>query len=418
VQGRRRALRLVRQPFTFSALSSRHCFLIAALLLFVANNLWLQSANGPITASLVLIALAAVALLLGIFNSRRSVDEPQPAWSAAGRRFFWAFVVLLLVWHVWHSVSLVQRVHPFVDVLPLQTDATRALLHGVNPYTITHRDIFNAEQSRMFYPAGSVVNGRLLLGFPYPPLCLFLDLPGELLGDIRYSHIAALALCAVFLGLMASRWSDAVVIGFFVLNPHTELMELVGWVDSLMLLPLFATVYAAKYRRWWLPVALGLFLCAKQYALLGLLFVPILARAAGRSTVRLYLQSAGVAAAVTLPLALWNLPHFVQDTLLFQIRSPFRPDSLSFAVLFPIPFAVIIVVVLAAAIWTLRAGCAHPAIFAAGFALALLLFVAANKQAFLNYYYAVMQALLLAAVALSDVRGEPIAGEPHAPAAM
>jgi hypothetical protein len=404
-------LHLLRQPLTFSALSSPRLFLIAALLLFLANDLWLRNANGPITASLILIVLATATLLLGIFNSRRTGDPSRGAWSVTARRFFWAFVVLLLAWHVWHSSSLVRKFHPFLDVLPLQTEATRALLHGTNPYTITHPDIYDPEMSRMVYPAGSVVNGRLLVGFPYPPLCLLFDTPGELLGDIRFSHIAALALCTIFLARMATGWSDAVVIGFFVLNPHTEVMELMGWVDSLMLLPLFAAVYAAKYRRWWLPLALGLFLCSKQYAVLGLLFVPILAGSAGRSTMRLYLQSAGVAAAVTLPFALWNLPHFVQDTLLFQIRSPFRPDSLSFAVLFPIPFAVIIVVVLAAAIWALRVGRVDPALFSAGYALALLLFVATNKMAFLNYYYAVMQALLLAAVALSAAPVNPVASK-------
>lgn len=400
------ASHLLRQSFTLSTLSSRRCFLVAALLLFIADNLWLKNANSPITLSLVLIALAAATLLLGIFNSRRSGDRTRGEWSVTGRRFFWAFVVVLLAWHVWHSCSQVRRFHPFIDVLPLQTEATRALLHGVNPYTITHPALYGAEMSRQYYPEGSVANGRLLLGFPYPPLCLLLDVPGELLGDIRFSHIAAVAICAVFLALMAGGWSDAVVVGFFVLNPHTELMELVGWVDSLMLVPLFAAVYAAKYRRWWLPVALGLFLCSKQYAVLGIFFVPILAGAAGRSTMRLYLQSIGVAAAVTIPFALWDLPRFVHDTVLFQIHNPLMRDSLSFAVLFPIPLTVIVAVVLAAAIWTLRVGRVHAALFSAGYALALLLFVAANKQAFLNYYYAVMQALLLAAVALSGAPGQ------------
>jgi hypothetical protein len=49
-------------------------------------------------------------------------------------------------------------------------------------------------------------------------------------------------------------------------------------------------------------------------------------------------------------------------------------------------------------------------IFAAGYALALLLFVATGKQAAGNYYFLVTHALLLAAVARLGMRS-PIAGQ-------
>ena len=82
--------------------------------------------------------------------------------------------------------------------------------------------------------------------------------------------------------------------------------------------------------------ALGLFFAIKQYAVLlaPLAFLLVDARPGPvrrRETLLLLGKAVLLAAALTLPLALWNLPGFLNDVVLFQARQPFRIDSLSYA---------------------------------------------------------------------------------------
>jgi hypothetical protein len=109
-----------------------------------------------------------------------------------------------------------------------------------------------------------------------------------------------------------------------------------------------------------------------------------------------------VAAVVTLPMALADLPAFVHSALLLQFRQPFRPDALSYLV--PLshlgfgtpPVWIAFVAAAVAAAVALRCCPRTPAGFAAAVALVLLAFFAFNKQAFCNYYHLVIATLCCA----------------------
>jgi hypothetical protein len=110
-----------------------------------------------------------------------------------------------------------------------------------------------------------------------------------------------------------------------------------------------------------------------------------------------------VIAAVTLPLALWDLPAFVRGAVMLQFRQPFRDDALSYLVplrhlvgMTPPSWIALVAAGLAALLVNRR--CPRtPAGFALGLGLVLLALFAFNKQAFCNYYHLVIAALCCAA---------------------
>jgi len=116
----------------------------------------------------------------------------------------------------------------------------------------------------------------------------------------------------------------------------------------------------------------------------------------------------GVAGAVTLPFFLVNTGAFWKAIVEYQLIQPFRADSLSLLVSsvntfgWPPPwtYGVLPLVgggltAVALALRTPRT----PAAFAAGVGLTLLVTILLSKQAFMNYYFIVSGALLIAAVA-------------------
>jgi len=288
-----------------------------------------------------------------------------------------------------------------IDVFTVNTAASRALLHGIDPYTITQVNIYGTKETASFYPPGTFVNSRLQIGYPYPPLNLLVVIPGYLLGDMRYSSIAAILLSAFFITRMRMTRVTVAISCILLLNPLTFVLERFSWSEAFVLAFLCATIYAAVKQKWWLPIALGLFICSKQFAIFALPFFFLLQARSWKSSLKLLAQALCVAGFVTVPFALWNIPHFVHDILIFHAKGPFRVDSLSFAVPLghPIPLSIILGLVIAATAWSLRVTARHPAMFAACYGLVLLVFVCLGRQAFQNYYFLIAQSFWLAAAA-------------------
>jgi hypothetical protein len=202
--------------------------------------------------------------------------------------------------------------------------------------------------------------------------------------------------------------------GFLLVNPIAFNVENRAWTEPLVFLALCWMMYAAVQRRWWLPVAVGLFLATKQYNFLALPFLGLLVQpfAWGR-----YLRMMGVAILVALatavPFAVWNFGALWHDMVLFHLAQPFRADALSFAVPYPVMTKVGPLLAVAMVAWV--AGCvwgrgkSSVALFAAAYGSALLVFVATSKQAFCNYYYLIGQTLLLAAAGMVAMRPARVA---------
>ena len=334
------------------------------------------------------LVVAAILVGLGLFMSPR-----------LGRAWF----PLLLLVHFLLGVWLIKASpRPFIDVYVFQRNSSIALLHGINPYTITFPDIYGHSS---FYGPGLSVNGRLRFGFPYPPLSLFLALLGHIFGgDYRYALLAAMTLAGACMAYARPGRLGAMAAATFLFTPRVFFVLEQGWTEPLVVLLLCATVFCACREPKALPLMLGLLLAIKQYLVLAVPLVWLLLPGPlrWRDLWRLLWQAGLVACVVTLPLMLWNIPAFMRDVVVLQLMQPFRLDALSYLVWFVraggsrppiwVPVAAIIPAI-ALALWRSPR---TPAGFASAIALVFFAFFAFNKQAFCNYYFFVVGALCCA----------------------
>lgn len=303
---------------------------------------------------------------------------------------------------------------PGIDVAIFQRDAAAALLAGQNPYAITFPNSY-ADPAR-YYAPGVVRDGRLMFGFPYPPLSLLLVLPGHWLGDFRYAQWAAMTLAGGLIALARPGRFATAAAAVLLFTPRGFFVLEAGWTEPFAVLLLAATVFIACRRPRALPawLPLGLLVAVKQYLVLVLLLVPLLPASARMRRGRLLGFALAVAAAVTLPAALMDLPAFLHSAVVLQWRQPFRDDALSYLAGLAhftgwrAPAWVGFALVAPAVLLCLRKCPRTPAGFAAAVALVCLVFFAFNKQAFCNYYHFVIGALCCAAGASGPIDPSPL----------
>lgn len=349
-----------------------------------------------------------------------AVTVRVPHGVAAGRR---AAVVLVAI-GLWIGAWTVRESPvPHIDVMPVHEKAFAALATGDSPYAITFENIYRDNEA--FYAAGMRDGQRVLFGFPYPPLSLLLAWPGHaLLGDLRYSEVAALGLAAALLVWMQGSLG-LLCAAALILSPRVVFHLEQGWTEPFPIALLALTVATALRRPSlaWLP--LGLLVASKQHMVVALAFAPMLigtptggdgwpARAAWRPLLAFLSKTLAVAVVVTLPLALLDVDAFMRSAVLLQVREPFRLDSLSFtrALLelgVPLDRHGALAVSLSAG--ALGLGLAWwraprtPAGFAASLGVTCFLLAAFGKKAFLNYYFLVI-AFLLVAIAAAGRQAE------------
>ncbi len=192
---------------------------------------------------------------------------------------------------------------PMIDVFVFQQHASAALLSGHNPYTSIFPNIYG--EGTPYYGPGMTANGRVLFGFPYPPLGLFLCLPSYLLtGDVRYSHLAATTLSGLFIGFSGRGLLSKLAALLFLFSPTVFLVVQRSWTEPFVVLLLSIVLFQCRRGRSPL-LTLGLLLASKQYFVLAgplatwfLMKEPSLRRYS-----RLILRVGAAALIVTLPLA-------------------------------------------------------------------------------------------------------------------
>ena len=352
---------------------------------------------------LLLTVAAAVVIALGAVAADSATGRRRAAIGLA------AVTLWLGAWTVRESPR------PHIDVIPVHVDAFAALGRLESPYGITFADMYDANEP--FYSPEMRDGKRVLFGFPYPPLSLALAWPGHaLLGDLRYGEALALAVTIGVLAWMGG--SVGILCGaVLLLSPRLVFHIEQGWTEPFPIVLLAATVATALRRPaiGWLP--LGLLMASKQHMVLGLLFVPmlvprdqaqVLGKVYGKAVAMFALKAILVAAAVTLPLALLDVDAFIRSAVLLQLREPFRLDSLSFTRLFvahgwPLDKHGALYVSLLAGMAGLGLSWWRaprtPAGFAASLGLTCFFLTAFGKKAFLNYYFLVFAALLIAIAA-------------------
>lgn len=312
---------------------------------------------------------------------------------------------------VW-TVGLQPAPDPPIDVYVFQRDAAAALLAGGNPYAITFANPYGNDA---YYGPGMVENGRLTFGFVYPPLSAYLSAAGSWVGgDVRYAQLGAMTLAALCMATVRRGPLGPLAAALYLFTPRNLFVLQQSWTEPFVVLMLAVTVWCAARAPRVAPLALGLFLAVKQYAVLGLPLALLITRPPMRLAAawRTVVPAGLVAAAVTAPLALGALPGFWRAVVTLQFDQPFRPEALSYLGLLagPLvpglpppapPFGTGVAFAAAAAVGALALWRAArtPAGFALGVAALFLAFFVLNKQAFANYYFFVVGALCVAVAA-------------------
>jgi hypothetical protein len=300
---------------------------------------------------------------------------------------------------------------PHVDVVTVYKYSWKALLHGKSPFAMTFPNIYGDDS---LYPPGMVSGGRVLFGFPYPPLSLLLGLPGLWLGDVRYAMLAALIGGAALIGSARSGLIAPLAATLLLTTPRGLFVIEQAWTEPLMLLAFGATIWAALRAPRTLPIMLGLLIATKQYMIVAVPLAWLLTQPEQRwgDWLRLVWIAIAVATIVTLPFALWNVDGFVRSVITLQFHERFRLDSLSLLtwIVYARPFsltaserlvqvsALALVGGLLISLW--RAS-RTPAGFAAAVALTLIGVFVCSKKAFCNYYFLAL-GLMCASIAATD----------------
>jgi len=379
------------------------------------------------------LLLAGLALTAGVL-ARTITELKSPAWFAviAGyailglaaalpsarrlRHGKWTFTLFLAV-HTGMTVALLRSSPAHIDVEVYLREGLVALFHGHNPYAMTVPNIYPSPLKELFYGPGGVVNGRVQGGYPYLPFALLAAIPGFLLGDVRHSQLIAMVVTALVLRRLA--WDPigraAAVLGVASVSAIPMLTG--AWTEPASVALMACLVLALERRRHaFAALSLGLLLVSKQYFVVAIPIIWLIRQWLNR---RMILIALGAAAAVTLPLFLVDPATFWKAIMGIQ-GAPLRPDSVSLLVSsvkefgWPPPWTYGVLPVLGGGLTaitlTLRAPRTPPA-FAASVGLTLLVTILLNKQAFMNYYFFVSGALLIAAVAwpepTADATSEP-----------
>ena len=352
----------------------------------------------------LMLGATALLLLLGLFRQGASAR-----WRIAG---VIGIYLVIGAWVVFENPS------PPMDVWAWHNEALNALVAGRNPYTI---DMPNLYGESRYYAASMVSGDRVMMGFQYPPLSLYLALPGHLVGDYRYSFLVWTAVAGAAMARAANGRLGTAMMAVWLFLPVTFLVTLFGWTERMVVFCLVLTVAAAAHRSRWTFVALGLLLASKQYVVLAAPLIWLLPRSTGDSRwshVQLASKAAAVALFVTLPFIVWDARALFYDLLQVQINQPFRPDALSvlawvanrYGVMLPQWLGVALVV--PATFVALRYAPRTVGGFAMAVGFVFFTFFAFSKQAFVNYYVFVMGALAVAAAFARPWQASP--GPPRA----
>jgi hypothetical protein len=321
------------------------------------------------------------------------VDRPL-----IGRATFPAIVLFSGVAAVW---MLFASPHPSIDVLDFTRESARALAQGRNPYEDLH--LHNIYGHTRYFGPGFATDQTIDVGLVYPPVSLLLTSLGQwLAGDSRATLVVALLLTAVLIDRLGGRAARLCAI-VFLTTPRQYFVLEHGWTEPLFVCGFALLLLLARRRARGTALVLGALLALKQFAVLLLPLVHLLAgELRPRRSLRLVVIAVGVAAALIAPFLLWDPHAYLRSTVLFHLAQPFRADSLNFAPPTTVPTLISLAVAFVVALRRCRP---TPAGFAAGSALVLLATLAWSKQAHCNYLYLVVGLLLCSVAAVEPESG-------------
>jgi hypothetical protein len=338
---------------------------------------FLGLAAAPISqvVSMVLMGLVALSFL----------------WQGRGGSLWrWRAAVLLGLYQGAWIILVPPR--PVIDVLTVEEGASARLLSGTNPYEGNYRNPYG---DAAFLPP-QVLSGPIINTFPYPPLSLFLSIPGHLAGDVRWSSLAAMLFAAAFmvamgrgLGLPPGHRAELGAIALLC-HPRWFMVLQNGWTEPFLVLFAAMTAWAiAAERPWVTGLSLGALAGVKQY---GLLMLPIWIRAA-RIRFRYLLVGLAAIAALSAVFIAWQPAAFWRGVVSWHINSPFRRDSLTLSAWlawktnYELPAWVGLAVALGVGAIVWRWGKQQLSSAALGNTAIALAFMLFNKAGHINYFW-------------------------------
>ena len=337
-----------------------------------------------------------------------------PRWVARGR-----FPLLVVCFGAMAVVAFRTERLPFVDSWLFRQQGAQALLQGQNPYELVFPNIYGHER---FYGPGFLKDGKVTV-YPYPPLQILADVPFlEILGDVRWTMLAAAIAAALLVARLGSRPESELAALLVLFQPRMLYVAKVSWTEPVVLAAWAAALAALRRWRARAPrgallagLGGGLLLAAKQYA--PLLALPLAAAAPRPGARKAALAASAIAAATVVPFALWNAGELWHDLAVAQVLQPFRMDALSWLAAWarwrggtpPSAAFGFVAAALALALGLRR----RPDLLRGALtaATAFLMLVLFNKQAFCNYYW-LAAGLLASASVLED--GSPLHAEAKA----
>jgi len=290
-------------------------------------------------------------------------------------------------------------IYGHTDVFRIQTETARAFFQeGKNGYTLKFRE-----------PVLDLGGASKYYGLPYPPTTVYPSMVfWYLLGDVRTAWVACDLAAALMIYLLARRMSPGrsrfheLAAAAFLFMPRSLFVLENGWTEPLMAAALGGLALALATARgpFLTGCLMGVWLTSKQYVVLA---VPLLIRLR-RASANAWLWAAIVGIALTLPFILWDFDALVGKTVIFFVKSPGRADSLSVYGAMArsgveLPAAVSVGIWLLAVAWLAWKMPRSLAGWLFSMATSWLIFFVVGKQAFINYFYFISFALLLAVAA-------------------
>ena len=305
-----------------------------------------------------------------------------------------------------YLVMMIRCLHPQGDVRVLVEGSLDGLLRGENPYTLTFPNPYNAEDTAAFWAPEFISGDRIDVGYPYLPGALIADLPGHLLGDVRYTSAVAVLVTTALAWRLSSDVVGRALVATLPASALAVTTVVSYWVEPLMLLGVGLLTMAMARGRASLGFAgVLLVLTTKQYAVV---LVPLEKLVRARLGSTCLLGAVGAAGMLVGGFFLLAPADFWRAVVLLHLKQPFRSDSASLTVDLvgagvPIPAGVMSVLSIVAGVsvsWWIRRTAQPTATWTAlGVGLALLATVLLSKQAYVNYYFLIYGCLVVGVAA-------------------
>ncbi len=294
---------------------------------------------------------------------------------------------------------------PRIDVEVVLREGVGEFLSGHNPYAMTFSNPYTPEESAAFFAPGVLVDGRISLGFPYPPAVLLAAVSGYVLGDVRLSAAVGLTLLALLVhgrGSTRDQRSQSLALA---LAPGLVFLVDQAWTESLSVVLLGVGLLVIRRGHVVAGAAiLAAFVVSKQYLVVIAPCVLLLRPWITPRAVFVFLTT-GVA--LVFPWAFADLTAFWKALSGAHVGGLVRSDSISILVQgitswgwadstafrwLPVATGLAVAAVATALFARSLGG------FAMAVGVSVLAAVLFSKQSFFNYFFLVSIALALGAV--------------------